>query len=49
MTSLTAYDYISSNETIKNITNAMNKRTVDQTVHDFLKLALLIEHGGIVL
>jgi hypothetical protein len=45
--SWTAYDWLSP-EVISNITKSIQKNQVDETVCSLLKLALLIEHGGIM-
>lgn len=47
--SLTAYDYISDNLTVNRITYAMQRCKIDETVHNLLKLALLKEHGGVII
>ena len=42
-----AYDWLSEGMT-KNITTTIQKTKIDETVCSLLKLALLIEHGGIM-
>lgn len=42
-----SYDWLTEN-TIYSISKAMQNSKVDQTIHSVLKLALLMEHGGIL-
>ena len=44
-----AYDYISTNETIARIGKAMQNSQIDEGVDNLLKLALLYEHGGVLI
>ena len=46
--SWTAYDWLSE-KTINRISKAMQESKVDETVHNTLKLALLMENGGIMI
>ena len=46
--SWTAYDWL-SNKAISQITKAMQNSRIDELVDNLLKLALLLEHGGILI
>ena len=46
--SWTAYDWLSPS-TISNITKAIQNAKIDETVCNLLKMALLMEHGGILI
>lgn len=46
--SWSAYDYLSTNTTAR-ISKAMQNSKVDQPIHPLLKLALLMENGGILI
>jgi len=43
-----SYDWL-SNHTIANITKAMQNSKVDERIHNILKLALLMENGGMLI
>ena len=43
-----AYDWL-SNQTTTAITKAMHNSKVDEGVHNLLKIALLMEHGGMLI
>ena len=45
--SWTAYDWLSP-ETIKTVTETIQNTKLDETVSNLLKLALLVEHGGVM-
>jgi hypothetical protein len=47
--SLTAYDHIPSNHTVARITQTMQASQIDEGVDNLLKLALLAEHGGVMI
>ena len=42
-----AYDYLSK-QTAQRITKAMQNMRIDQKVNELLKVALLMEHGGVL-
>ena len=46
---MNAYDYISSDDIVTRITRAMQTAKIDEGVHNLLKLALLAEHGGVII
>lgn len=48
MNSWNAYDYLNEN-TIARISLAMQKSKVDEPIHALLKMALLIENGGVIM
>jgi hypothetical protein len=47
--SFNAYDFISDQNTIDRISRAIQGTQIDETVHNLLKLALLAEHGGLLI
>lgn len=46
--SWSAYDWL-SNETSEKITKAMQNNKFEQKVDDLLKIAILMEHGGLLI
>jgi hypothetical protein len=46
--SLTSYDFL-TNKTVYMISKAMQNSKVDETIHSVLKLALIMENGGVLL
>jgi hypothetical protein len=46
--SLTSYDFL-TNKTVYMISKAMQNSKVDEPIHSVLKLALIMENGGVLL
>jgi hypothetical protein len=47
--SFNAYDFIENKNIIARISRAIQRTQIDETVHNLLKLALLVEHGGLLI
>jgi hypothetical protein len=47
--SFNAYDFISNQNIIDRISGAIQRTKIDEKVHNLLKLALLAEHGGLLI